>query len=285
VHIVDPDEPQPDVDAVIDLAADALEAFVAAKALVGRTPRDWLCLTMLGEMHGMTPDQAFFDGSRAGFTKALGREWESCHARVVDVSPDRDVDSIAELLCDELAAPDGSPEVFHGPDGVRMVVALAVESHPPALAKPKVGQVVIATGGGRGVTASVVLELARRAPGTFVLVGRTPPGAAPLNEEAAKKRIRDELIAAGEKPSPGRIEAKLAGPRAAEEVRRTMEDLLATGSRVDFRSVDMGDVGAVVSSWPTCWRPMAASTAASTARGRREPPPARQRPQGLPAGV
>ncbi|MBK9370742.1 MAG: SDR family NAD(P)-dependent oxidoreductase [Deltaproteobacteria bacterium] len=246
VHIVDPDAPQPDVDAVIDVAADALEAFVAAKALVGRPPRDWLCLTMLGEMHGMTPDQAFFDGSRAGFTKALGREWESCQARVVDVSPDRGVDSIAELLCDELAAPDGSPEVFHGPDGVRKVVALAVESHPPALAKPKVGQVVLATGGGRGVTASVVLELARRAPGTFVLVGRTPPLAKPLNEEAAKKQAREELLAAGEKPSPGRIDAKLAGPRAAEEVRRTMEDLLATGSRVEFRSVDMGDVGAVV---------------------------------------
>ncbi|MBK9643812.1 MAG: SDR family NAD(P)-dependent oxidoreductase [Deltaproteobacteria bacterium] len=201
---------------------------------------------MLGEMHGMTPDQAFFDGSRAGFTKALGREWESCQARVVDVSPDRGVDSIAELLCDELAAPDGSPEVFHGPDGVRKVVALAVALHPPALAKPKVGQVVIATGGGRGVTASVVLELARRAPGTFVLVGRTPPLAKPLNEEAAKKQAREELLAAGEKPSPGRIDAKLAGPRAAEEVRRTMEDLLATGSRVEFRSVDMGDVGAVV---------------------------------------
>ena len=105
-------------------AADALEAFVAAKALVGRPPRDWLCLTMLGEMHGMTPDQAFFDGSRAGFTKALGREWESCQARVVDVSPDRGVDSIAELLCDELAAPDGSPEVFHGPDGVQLAESI-----------------------------------------------------------------------------------------------------------------------------------------------------------------
>ncbi|MBK7757718.1 MAG: acyltransferase domain-containing protein [Deltaproteobacteria bacterium] len=38
VHILDPDAPQPDVDAVIDVAADALEAFVAAKALVGRPP-------------------------------------------------------------------------------------------------------------------------------------------------------------------------------------------------------------------------------------------------------
>jgi NAD(P)-dependent dehydrogenase (short-subunit alcohol dehydrogenase family)/acyl carrier protein len=247
VHIVDPDEPQPDVDAVIDLAADALEAFVAAKALVGRTPRDWLCLTMLGEMHGMTPDQAFFDGSRAGFTKALGPGvgspvtpgwWTS--PRIVTWTPSRS--------CSATSSPRRTdpPEVFHGPDGVRMVVALAVESHPPALAKPKVGQVVIATGGGRGVTASVVLELARRAPGTFVLVGRTPPGAAPLNEEASQTphprrahRRRREA-----QPRPHRGQARRSSGRrggAPHDGGSPRHGALGW----DFRSVDMGDVGAV----------------------------------------
>ena len=98
--------------------------------------RDWLCLTMLGEHEGMTPDQAFFDGSRCGFTKALGREWKQCHARVVDTSPDVDPDSIARILCGELATPDGAVEIFHAAAGTREVMELAVEAHPAIGRRP-----------------------------------------------------------------------------------------------------------------------------------------------------
>ena len=233
------------VDAVVDVAADVLSAFRAAKSHVETGVRDWICLTMMGELDGMTPDQAFFDGSRAGFTKALGREWEGCSARVVDVSPQLEPERIAELLCQELAAHDGTVEVFHGYDGQRTVIELAVEDHPPTMARPDANQVVIVTGGGRGVTSRVAAEFARRAPATLVLVGRSPAGTEPLDEKAEKDRIRAELKAAGERATPAQIERQLNRLRKAEEIRCTLEELRGLGSTAEYRTCDMSDTSAV----------------------------------------
>ena len=231
-------------DAVIDVACDVFEAFGVAKAMA-EVPTDWICLTMLGEHEGMTPDQAFFDGSRCGFTKALNREWADCRARVVDVAPEVDPDSIAQLLCAELGAPDGAPEIFLGRDGGREVIELAVESHPPAGKRPDANQVVIVTGGGRGITARVALEWARRSPATLVLVGRSPAGEEPLDVAAEKKRIKAELKEAGEKASPAQVERKLARLRKAEEIRVNVDEMRAVGSTVEYVTVDMADVLAV----------------------------------------
>ena len=233
------------VDAVVDVAADVISAFRLAKSHVETGVRDWICLTMMGELDGMTPDQAFFDGSRAGFTKALGREWEDCSARVVDVSPQLEPERIAELLCQELAAHDGTVEVFHGYEGLRTVIELAVEDHPPAMARPRANQVVIVTGGGRGVTARVAAEFARRAPATLVLVGRSPAGTEPLDEKAEKNRIRAELKAAGERATPAQIERQLNRLRKAEEIRLTVEELRGMGSTAEYRTCDMADTSAV----------------------------------------
>jgi malonyl CoA-acyl carrier protein transacylase len=231
-------------DAVVDVACDVMEVFANARDLVGEQPTDWVTLTMMGEMDGMTPDQAFFDGSRAGFTKSLGREWEGCHARVVDVAPELEPARIAELVCHELAAADGTNEIVYGDDGVRHVVELAVHPHPN-VGKPRDNQVVIFTGGGRGVTAAVAHEFARRAKGTLVLVGRSAMATEPLDVPAAKAVIKEQLIAEGEKPSPGRIERRLKRLRGADEIRQNVEGMRAEGCIVEYMRCDLADVAAV----------------------------------------
>ena len=229
-------------DAVVDVAGDVFSTFRVAQEHVETAVRDWICLTMMGELDGMTPDQAFFDGSRAGFTKALGREWEDCSARVVDVSPQLEPERIAELLCQELAAHDGTVECFHGYDGTRTVIELAIEEHPPALQRPNDNQVVLVTGGGRGVTSRVAVEFARRSPATLVLVGRSPAGTEPLDEKAEKDRIRAELKEAGERATPAQIERQLHKLRKAEEIRQTLEELRGLGATAEYRTCDMADV-------------------------------------------
>jgi malonyl CoA-acyl carrier protein transacylase len=232
-------------DAVVDVASDVFEAFRVARDMVGTPVKDWICLTMMGELDGMTPDQAFFDGSRAGFTKALGREWEQTHARVVDVSPQHEPAVIAELLCGELAAHDGTHEIFHSYEGIRRVIELAIEPPPPSLTRPKANQVIVVTGGARGVTARVAKELARRAPATLILIGRGPIATEPLDEAAAKARFKEELIAEGQKPSPGRVDKRMRPLRSAEEKRANVEEMRGLGATVEYVACDMADVGAV----------------------------------------
>jgi malonyl CoA-acyl carrier protein transacylase len=232
-------------DTVIDVASDVLEVFRAAKVLVDKGVRDWICLTMLGEHEGMTPDQAWFDGSRCGFTKALNREWKDCYARVIDVAPEVDPDSIASLLCDELSGPDGSVEIFHDNEGHREVIELAVEGHPEAGRPPADNQVVIATGGGRGITAQVAMEFCRRSPTTMVLVGRSPAAEQAVDLKAEKDRIKAELKAAGERGTPAQIERQLGKLRKAEEIRANVEYMRALGSTVEYRTCEMADPAAV----------------------------------------
>ena len=231
-------------DAVVDVASEVIDAFSQARLLAADPPTDWVTVTMMGEMDGMTSDQAFFDGSRSGFTKSLGREWEPCHARVIDVAPELEPTRIAELVCSELAAADGTNEIVYGDDGVRHVVELAVHPHPP-VGKPKDNQVVLFTGGGRGVTAAVAQEFSRRARGTFILVGRSPMATEPLDELAAKARIKEELVAEGSKPSPGRVEARMKRLRGADEIRQTVASIHANDSVCEYLTCDMADVGAV----------------------------------------
>ena len=58
-------------------------------------------------------------------------------------------------------------------------------------------------------------EFARRAKGTFVLVGRSPMATEPLDEAKEKARIKQELIAEGQKPSPGRVDRRMKRLRGA----------------------------------------------------------------------
>ncbi len=228
-------------DAIVDVSSDVLSSFVEARALVEEHPTDWLTLTMKGEM---TAEQAVSAGSRSGFTKSLGREWPGCYARVVDLSPMLEAERIAELLCNELAAGDGATEIVYGEDGVRSVIELAVQPDPE-WGKPQDNQIVVFTGGGRGVTASVALEFARRAKGTLILVGRSPMATEPLDEEAAKVRIKQELLDEGQKASPGRVQTRLAPLRSAAEILRNAEEMRAAGCTVEYLQCDMSDVGAV----------------------------------------
>ena len=183
-------------------------------------------------------------GARAGLAKALGREWPETHARVVDVDPMLPDAAAARLALDEPALDDGLVEVFVD-NAQRSGVTLEVESPPaPGGALPE-GAVVALTGGTRGVTALVALELARRGPVKLALLARTPPGEAPLDEPAEKARIKAELAAAGERATPVKVEGRLKPLRRAEEARQNVAAMRDLGAEVAFYKVDMADPDAV----------------------------------------
>ena len=228
-------------DAVIDADADVIRSFHAARALDSSRPRDWVCASLIGADPTVVPAEiAVRIGARAGFTKALNREWPECAARLVDVHPSLSDSEAAALLCDELSANDGAVEIFHH-TGRRLTMALQLEPMPTA-DQPLTGNpVIVLTGGTRGITARVALEFARRGPCRLALLARTAPAAAPLDEVATRAEIREALKNNGLRGTPAEIDKRMKPLRSADEVRRNMAELTDAGAEVMFIPVDLAD--------------------------------------------
>ena len=136
-----------------------------------------------------------------GFLKSLAREWPEVRVKAVDLGPD-DPDVASDLLLDELLAGDGLVEVGyrHGRRVTPRLVPAPTgqrESIPPLDGEA----VVLVTGGARGITAEVAIDLARRYQPTLVLAGRTPP---PAPGEDARRPARRARVAAGDHRAPPR---------------------------------------------------------------------------------
>ncbi len=228
-----------DPDVVVDCGAPLLELFAQAQRLDGRRPRQWLSI--------LTPPAdlkaARDNGARAGLCKALGREWEGCRARVVSVRANWPELDAARAIVDEMGEGDAANEVWIGP-AERDVAALAVETVPTEGHWPE-HPVVILTGGTRGITAQVALELARRGPCTLVLVARTLPGLLPLDEEKERPLIRQALEATNKRVTPKMIEDRLKPLRVSEEARQNVEAMIALGALVELRALDLANPDAV----------------------------------------
>ncbi|MSQ01624.1 MAG: SDR family NAD(P)-dependent oxidoreductase [Myxococcales bacterium] len=230
---------QGDPDVVIDCGIPLLELFAQAQQLDGKRPRQWVAAIVPAPDLRGTRD----NGARAGLCKALGREWPSCRARVVSLRAGWGEIDAARALVDELDEADRATEVWVGP-GERDVAALAVEAVPTHGQWPE-HPVAILTGGTRGITAQVGLELARRGPCTLILVARTAPAAEPLDEDAARTQIRSALSTGSKRVTPRMIEDRLKPLRVAEEARQTVQAMRALGAEVTVATVDMADGDAV----------------------------------------
>ncbi len=230
-------------EVVVDTGGSVFGSFDHARRLLANPPQAWVTLTGISKLD---PVSGAADGARAGLAKGLGREWEGCTARTLQMDPSLPPTRVAELVAAELAAPQGNlaPEVRVDANGQRQALVLEVVETPPNGALPA-GQVIVVTGGGRGICARIALEFARRSPCRLILVGRTAAAEAPLDEVAEKDRIKQSLIEAGERATPRQVRDALAPLVKADEIRQTLVSIQATGSDVEYRTCDMADPDAV----------------------------------------
>jgi len=108
--------------------------------------------------------------------------------------------------------------------------------------------VVLVSGGGRGITAQCVIRLARRSHCKFILLGRTeiqetlPAWAQAGKSEAELKRsILEHLKAAGETPTPQKIQKLYTGFLSQIEVEETLQAVRSAGGQAEYVSVDVTD--------------------------------------------
>ncbi|QDU21056.1 type I polyketide synthase [Urbifossiella limnaea] len=187
-------------------------------------------------------------GGVAGFAKCLGYEWPEATVRVVDVDPEVPAPRLVEQLLAELGDPDGPLEV--GRDGDDRVT-WQVEPGPLDTDTPVVDlgptDTVLVTGGARGITAKIALEIAARYRSRLVLVGSSP---APADEPADTVKLTTpaEIKAALLKRTPGAkpaaVEAEFKRLVKDREIRGNLDAIRAAGSAVEYRSVDVRDAAA-----------------------------------------
>ena len=188
-------------------------------------------------------------GGFAGLPKSLSHEWPEVRCRAFDVSSLWTPDEAAAAFVEELTN-EGPAELGIGPSG-RVTLGLRTSDAVVATDRLKSGDVVIVTGGARGVTADCARELAKATGATLVLLGRSPAPiaeaewlAAAKDETAIKKALLDHAPA-GQRPSPKQLGEAFKLVMAGRDIRATLEGLASLHVRAEYRQVDVRDAAAV----------------------------------------
>lgn len=179
----------------------------------------------------------------AGLVKTAHHEWTYATCRVIDWGH-----APARAVVDELLRA-GPLEVGLQEGQIRQ---LTLQTRPQLASAPLTllpGELIVVTGGARGVTAAAVLELARVYRPTLLLLGRTPPPVAEpawLSEATNEAEIKRAIIAnAGQRIAPREVQTEYHSIRAGRELRDNLRDIAATGAVLDYREVDIRDPAAV----------------------------------------
>lgn len=194
-------------------------------------------------------------GGLAGLVKTASIEWTNVNCHAIDISPVwKDNEEIAKAVVHELLNPDLSAPVETGLSHDSRLI-LELESFPYPQGKIDLNQddVVVITGGARGVTAASALALAKHAKPTLVLLGRSPnPSPEPewlasiTDESAIKKAILKNEFS-GNNVSPVQLEKSYKKHIANREITENLVRLEETGSTVLYYSVDVRDSNRVKS--------------------------------------
>jgi NAD(P)-dependent dehydrogenase (short-subunit alcohol dehydrogenase family) len=188
-------------------------------------------------------------GALAGLVKTAALEWDAVICRAIDLAPDfADPDSAAhKVIAELLTVFDQDPvEIGLSPDH-----RATLKPSPAQVAEGPIrlykNDVVVVTGGARGVTAECALCLAQKTGVSIALVGRSEPPfdipdwIADVRGEAAMKKAIHENAFAASSPTPQLLETAFRRHAANLSITRTIDALKASGVDVGYFSADVTD--------------------------------------------
>lgn len=215
-------------------------------------------------LRGGRPAEEALAGGVGGMVKTLACESPDvfCRALDVDLGVDRD-EFVAALLGEIADAATDTTEVGIDIDGVRWTVVPGSYRHATAhrdeigSGVPDIGlgadDVLVVTGGARGVTALCVRALAQHTQAEFVLLGRTeladePSWVQGVADDGLKAAAIEEIKARGERPTPREVERRSRDQIAQREIRATVDAVRQAGAQARYIAVDVTDDDAVASA-------------------------------------
>ncbi|MDH3285310.1 MAG: SDR family oxidoreductase, partial [Acidobacteriota bacterium] len=190
-------------------------------------------------------------GALAGLVKSMALEWPSVRCKAVDFDAGSTPEEITTGLVHELAAADPHVQV-----GYRRTRRLTLESRSAELAERAAASphadersVLLLTGGARGITAEVAIDIAERYRPTLVLVGRSALPDGPESPDTAAlesaREIKQVLIAQlrerDEQVTVAKVEALSQRLLKDREIRENLERMRRAGARVHYEQVDVCD--------------------------------------------
>ncbi|RIK83407.1 MAG: beta-ketoacyl synthase [Planctomycetota bacterium] len=187
-------------------------------------------------------------GALAGLVKTAGLEWPEVHAKAIDVEDTLDVETLARRIADELLVA-GPIEVGIAGEGP-LCVELVGEA-PGRSGRTPLGSrdVVVVSGGARGVAAESAVALAAKYGCTLLLLGRSPeptPEPTWATGLVAEVDIKRAIVKEHAGPiAPKVVEFQCRRLLASREIARTLARIEAAGGQAAYRSVDVRDAAAL----------------------------------------
>ena len=182
-----------------------------------------------------------------GLIKTAGKEWTDVSVKSIDV----DLDSVSVSSLQEELFYEGPLEVglFNG-----QVMAVSLEVEALELEKTEhtllnQEDLIVISGGARGVTAEVALKIAETYKCNLLLLGRSPePESEPewlstlADAASIKKAILDK---SKEKLKPAALEKHYQSIMANREISNSLQRIEQVGAKVQYASVDVNNADAV----------------------------------------
>jgi acyl transferase domain-containing protein/NADP-dependent 3-hydroxy acid dehydrogenase YdfG len=283
VLVVDPDDPGPGLESVLDggpvhgvywlpalddegdLGALDLDGWRAAsnrrvRGLYTTVRRLYdagpflVTATRLGGYHGYDEAGATcpLGGAVTGFAKAYRRERPEALVKAVDFAAGRKTAALADRLVDETLRDPGCVEVGYA-DHRRWGVGLADRPFPEADAELGPDQVFVVTGAAGSIVSAITADLAAASRGTFHLLDLTPaPDAADPDlrryaedPDGFKADVANRLRERGERPTPVLIDRELARLERLQAALAAVQAVERAGGSAHYHRVDLTDPGAV----------------------------------------
>ncbi|MGB3977201.1 MAG: SDR family NAD(P)-dependent oxidoreductase [bacterium] len=182
----------------------------------------------------------------SGLLKTIRLEWPETQCRIIDIDADQAFQPDMHDLKEELFY-DGPFETGISADGKVKLVLKDEPIDPERLTGEPLspGDWILATGGGRGVTAACVIELARRFNVNVVMAGRSSaPEQEPkwleglVTEHEIKEAILSNLNV---KPTPKELQAEYDRRIRNRELLQTLKTLESLKVQAKYFSVDTSD--------------------------------------------
>jgi acyl transferase domain-containing protein len=229
------------------------EAFVVAQRLASVDEALFVTVQDTGGNFGLRnadARRAWLAGLPA-LVKTAALEWPRATLKSVDVERGtRDDAALADAIAGELLQGGGEIEVALPAGGGRYTLKSVERAVRPSVTAIDAGDVVVVTGGARGVTAACLVEWAKQCKARFVLLGRTPlidepTDCAGVVDAAQLKRI---VLARGATLTPNELSREVDRILGAREIRATLAAIEAQGAQARYESVAVDDAAALAAT-------------------------------------